>query len=118
MNLGPGALRLVVFVACLQAATTKDINSLIQSVEFSPTRYLLELGGEGGKNFQYSKQSDHASRPGSKWTQTNHKELPEKLQVTTKPVWGVTADQHCFDFHLPINFIQLHLKWWSCKDGD
>ena len=37
-------------------------------------------------------------RPASKRTQSNHKGPPPKLQVTPKPVLGVTAKLHCFDF--------------------
>ena len=48
MSLGHTAFRLVVSVAALQAATTKDTTSPIQPVEHSPARYLPELGVGGG----------------------------------------------------------------------
>ena len=41
----------------LRAATTKGSVTLIQSVKYLPTRYLLELEGAEGENFQYSKYS-------------------------------------------------------------
>ena len=44
----------------LQTANTKGTNTLMQSLEYLPTRYLPELGGEGEQSFQYSKQNGHA----------------------------------------------------------
>lgn len=37
-------------MATLQVATTKGTVTLIQSVQYLPTRYLQELGDKGGKS--------------------------------------------------------------------
>ena len=111
MSLGASALRLVepgkgssereeVSLATLRVATTNGTVTLLQSVEYLPTRYLPELGGEGGTSFRCSKQSGCAiGQQTTKTTQSFHEELPAKPWVALKSVRRATADQHCFDFN-------------------
>ena len=68
MSLEASALRLVepgkgssereeVSMATLRVATANGNVTLLQSVEYLPTLFLPELGGEGGTSFRCSKQS-------------------------------------------------------------
>ena len=90
---------------CQQPPPKKPSYNLIQPVEHWKILHFSELGDEGRKGFEHSKQSGHAkgqqtSKQASKRTNNNHKELLVKLRVTPKPVWGVTTDLQCFDLNL------------------
>ena len=61
---------------------------------------LPELGGEGGKCFQCGKCVWPCYGPASRWTQSNHEELPAKLWVAPKPVRGIANDKRGLGFIL------------------